>query len=474
MVVNAVAVIEIIERSSIPQFNENFQGNRNNIIGTKNASRWSSLYIILILAACIANMSLLTSIPRKDSIIFPDYWYEGLIFVFAAISFQGSWNHITELFIFTRQECLQTKSHFTKVYIICSIFFAVPYCVSYYTWTLHLGYNHPMPFVGIICLVFGAIAAYLIAFWFLFPAELRSQELLQRQSQAYLIWRVWFMLQTIPNKIISIIATTDSLLQLTLPFVIPLARILGSLVAERVVDTFLDTHKEAARFMVRTSMHIYYTNFVTAKLFTLHQTTVYFLLIIETLLHMHGCYEIFKLTRKIQEESQPSQRNHDISNKKDKVQNLVMAEFVDAMVPLVFGIAFAMAYHGPNATLMKGIKNDYFGDQIEDVQHVYTVMVLMLSFDLLAMVISGIFLRYSCKIDLFQIFCNMIDEYWMLFMVKLPIIVMLFAVRDVNFGFDYSGKYSWITDEGRFKVICNSLHISEEEKSLLLANSTLC
>ena len=151
-----------------------------------------------------------------------------------------------------------------------------------------------------------------------------------------------------------------------------------------------------------------------------------------------------------------------------------MTEFVDAMVPLVFGIAFAMAYHGPNATLMKGIKNDYFGDQIEDGQHVYAVMVLMLSFDVFAMVISGIFLRYSCEIDLFQFFCNMMDEYLMVFMVKLPIIVMFFGVRDVNFGFDYSGEYSWITDEGRFKMICNSCHISEEEKSLLLVNSTLC
>ena len=102
------------------------------------------------------------------------------------------------------------------------------------------------------------------------------------------------------------------------------------------------------------------------------------------------------------------------------------------------------------------------------------VMLLMLIFDLFAMVISGIFLKYSCKMDLFQLFCNMIDEYWMVFMVKLPIIVMFFAVRDVNFGFDYSGKYSWITDEGRFKIICNSSHISEEEKSLLLGNSTLC
>ena len=473
MVANDVSVIEINERSSMAQLNENFQGNRNNLIDTKNASRLSSLYTILILAACIANTCLFTSIPRKDSIIFPDYWYEGLIFIFTAISFRSSWNHITELFIFTRQECLHTKSHFTKVYVIYSISFAVPYCISYYTWTLYFGYNHPMPFVG-GCVAFGEIAAYLIAFWFLFPAELRSQELLQRQSQAYFIWRVWFMLQTVPNKIISIIAATDSLLQLTLPFLIPLARALGCLVAERIVDTFANTQKEASKFMVKTSMHIYYTNFVTAKFFTLHQSTVYSILIIETLLHMNGCYEIFKLTRKIKEEKQPAERTTDISKKKNKVQKLVMTEFVDAMVPLVFGIAFAMAYHGPNATLMKGIENDYFGDQIENVQHVYTVMALMLSFDLLAMVISGIFLWYSCNIDLFQFFCHMMDEYLMVFMVKLPTIVMFFGVRDVNFGIDYTGEYSWITDEGRFQLICNSFHISEEEKSLLLANSTSC
>ena len=474
MVANDVSVIEINERSSMAQLNENFQGNRNNLIDTKNASRWSSLYTILILAACIANTCLFTSIPRKDSIIFPDYWYQGPIFVLTAILFRGSWNHITELFIFTRQECLKTKSHFTKVYIICSVSFVVPFCISYYTWTLYVGYNHPMPLVVGVCVAFGEVAAYLIGFWFLFPAELRSHELLQRQSQAYLIWRVWFILQAVPNKIISIIAATDSLLQLTLPFLITFARISGSLVAERIIDTFVNTHKEPATFMVKTSMHIYYTSFVTAKLVTLHQSTVFFILIIETLLHMKECYEIFKLTRKIKEEKQPAERNTDISKKKNKVQKLVMTEFVDAMVPLVFGIAFAMAYHGPNATLMKGIENDYFGDQIENVQHVYTVMALMLSFDLLAMVISGIFLWYSCNIDLFQFFCHMMDEYLMVFMVKLPTIVMFFGVRDVNFGIDYTGEYSWITDEGRFQLICNSFHISEEEKSLLLANSTLC
>ena len=98
----------------------------------------------------------------------------------------------------------------------------------------------------------------------------------------------------------------------------------------------------------------------------------------------------------------------------------------------------------------------------------------MISFDLLAMVISSIFLKYFCNIDLFQVFCNMIGEYWIVFLIKLPSIAWAFGARDVNMGLDLSAKFLWITDEGRFTMICNSSHISEEEKSFLLVNSTLC
>ena len=49
-----------------------------------------------------------------------------------------------------------------------------------------------------------------------------------------------------------------------------------------------------------------------------------------------------------------------------------MNEFVDAILPLASGIAFAMAYYGPNATLIKNVKNDYFGGQvIQDVEYFY-------------------------------------------------------------------------------------------------------
>lgn len=152
-----------------------------------------------------------------------------------------------------------------------------------------------------------------------------------------------------------------------------------------------------------------------------------------------------------------------------------MSEFVEAILPIVFGIAFAMAYYGPNATLMKEIKNDYFGEQqIEDVQYFYFVLILMFSFDLLAMVISGMFLNHFCKINLFQGFCNMMGKYWIIFLIKVPVLMDYFGMKDINYAIDHSREFLWITDEGRMNLICNSTEITDEEKSFLLINSTIC
>ena len=277
----------------------------------------------------------------------------------------------------------------------------------------------------------------------------------------------------IPKEILSIVAGTYSMIQWTLPLLIPLVRISGCWVAQRIVEIFTDTNYEATKFLVTTSMMITYTTYITGRLYSPPQNTVYCLLTVATLLLIRGCYEIFKLNKKIGDSS-PRDISA-ISLRRNKIESLVMNEFVEAIVPLAFGIAFSMAYYGPNAVLIKGNKNDYFGGQVvEDVQYVYFVMALMFIFDMFGVVITGIFLRYYCNIDLFQGFCEMIGKYWMIFLIKLPGIAKNFGSRDVNFGMDYSGSFLWITDEGRNNMICDSVFISEEEKSLLLRNSTLC
>ena len=161
MVASSVATIQVHHHPSEIQSNERVDEKQSIRDVLTNDSRWRSLYTILILGACIANAFILTSIPRQNSILFPDYWYEGIFCAVFGASFRDSCGHILDLFIFTREKGLLTWTHFMKVFFICSILFAAPYCIFYYTWTLYIGYNHPMPFNGMFLLL-GEILTYMM------------------------------------------------------------------------------------------------------------------------------------------------------------------------------------------------------------------------------------------------------------------------------------------------------------------------
>ena len=59
-------------------------------------------------------------------------------------------------------------------------------------------------------------------------------------------------------------------------------------------------------------------------------------------------------------------------------------------------------------------------------------------------------------------------------MIKLPSIATAFGTQDINFGYDATMEFTWTTNEGRLNLICNSVDLSTEEKTILLGNSTLC
>ena len=63
------------------------------------------------------------------------------------------------------------------------------------------------------------------------------------------------------------------------------------------------------------------------------------ILIVETLLHIKGINDRYKLYKKIQDERLPGKRNLDNTYRKNEDQTLVMTEFIDAIIPLMFAIA---------------------------------------------------------------------------------------------------------------------------------------
>ena len=80
------------------------------------------LFCLAILGACILNTAILTLIPRSNSILYPEYWYEGLVAFIIGVGIRASFNHILELFIFTKISSLVTTIHFHS--LVCWDFLA--------------------------------------------------------------------------------------------------------------------------------------------------------------------------------------------------------------------------------------------------------------------------------------------------------------------------------------------------------------
>ena len=141
-----------------------------------------------------------------------------------------------------------------------------------------------------------------------------------------------------------------------------------------------------------------------------------------------------------------------------------MSQFTEAAVPIAFAIVFSVVFFGPNAILMNGGGNNSFGGNIiKDAQVFYLGLLQIFTFDALVMIMSAVFLKCLCDINLFQEFCIVMKKYWIVFLIKLPSITVYYAFSDVNLGMDESSKYLWITDEGRNEMI-NTVqeHLDEE------------
>ena len=115
---------------------------------SKDASYWNILHIFGVLLACLLQTSIVTLIPRQNSVVYPDYWYEGIIVFVLGVHLQATANLIMEAFIFLDEKSVLTSSIFLVVLIELVLSFIIPYCMCYIIWTFYLGYNYPIPFLG--------------------------------------------------------------------------------------------------------------------------------------------------------------------------------------------------------------------------------------------------------------------------------------------------------------------------------------
>ena len=441
-------------------------------ISDVNCSYWNSLHSLSILFACILYTSCLTLFPRHNTILYPDYWYE-LLILFAGISVRNSALTVTELNIFTNEKAFLSFTVAAKSFIQVWLLFSVPYCISYLIWTNYFGYHHPMPFIGAICgMVYDL--TMLFAFLLLIPSNLKTKGNLRSQVKFYVLFRIWMVVLIVQaNALQTISRIISSNFQWILSLLIPASVTGNSWVVGKIARNVPANNKEMLNNLVEITIMVVFTVFVTTRMSSLNETTVYSILVIEFGIHLKELYDIIKVDKKIKEASMYNEQRL-YNTKKEKVEMLILSEFIEGIAPLAFAIGFATAYYGFNSNLIRNVHNNYYGGEvIKNVEHFYTVMFQMFSIEVIAMILSAGVLYYYCKINFFKEFCIVMKKYWVILIVKLPVLAMHFGYNDINFGLDYTMKFLWITNEGRLELIQDDVNLSEQEKIMLINNTLL-
>ena len=128
-------------------------------------------------------------------------------------------------------------------------------------------------------------------------------------------------------------------------------------------------------------------------------TTSYLILAIDFFINVLLCIKIIWKFKK----------NEDITN--DEIildlNELVLNEKLEMVIPLCYCLSYLMAYYGPNKAILGNIAES-------DVEKTMKVTGLFFLFDVSSLFVSSILLWFFCKINLFNVYVKSQKELWLI------------------------------------------------------------
>ena len=96
-----------------------------------------------------------------------------------------------------------------------------------------------------------------------------------------------------------------------------------------------------------------------------------------------------------------------------EVQRLVMTERIESVMTMTYLILMLMAYYGPNAEKLLGIKLTlWHHNAISDIGGFITTLAMMEFIDLLSFIINGIILKIFCKVNILNVLQKIQKDFW--------------------------------------------------------------
>ena len=103
----------------------------------------------------------------------------------------------------------------------------------------------------------------------------------------------------------------------------------------------------------------------------------------------------------------------------EMIEELVLTEKIETLVPLTYLICFAIAYYGPNSEILGNVKLDLWHFKpVLDIGNYMKTLFTLFAVDLTSLVINGIILQTTYNINVLKIFQNIQSEFWLIMAVQ--------------------------------------------------------
>ena len=111
----------------------------------------------------------------------------------------------------------------------------------------------------------------------------------------------------------------------------------------------------------------------------------------------------------------------------NKIEEIVINERVEGIIPIVYLILIVMAYYGPNANLLGNIKLQiwHYESQIGSMEKFVTNIILLLFVDFLSFLLNGAFIWKVCKVNVLSVFMKIQKSFWLYFANTEVLLLML-------------------------------------------------
>ena len=308
--------------------------------------------------------------------------------------------------------------------------------------------------------------SFQIGFWILLPSHLLAKQDFKRKLRTYHLYFTFSVYTIIQNELLSqLFFSIPTNLQFLVPIIVAAFREFDTFMRSKLVDKMMGNQDEPAAALLEIIVNSIYAFFFAIRLAESELSTVGCVVAIDFILHLKMTYQIVKEHRKVKVQDAEN------SNGKEKIilMELILAELIEGLIPITHAIRMALAYYGPNSTLLANVGSNYWGTKIEDIQPLFVSMGVLFAFDTISAIVTSLWLWKVTKVNMLHEFNEVLGKYWLFMVITLAMQgASSFASTDANFGGDTSGRYVWAERKGWLNIVNETKYLSNEEKMMLM------